>query len=137
MKELETLLNTLIQMGWKPWNVDVNCDISIKIENNRIKIYFELKTWVIVSNSGGMSLRELVSLESWLWQFCAEKGLLNSLDQYPNKDFRAKNPRPYWEMSLRRDCYYKTEVYQYRLLESALIPEEELGQFLIDNIKTE
>lgn len=83
------------------------------------------------------SLRQLVSLESWLWQFCAEKGFLNSPDQYPNKDFRAKNPRPHWEMSLRWDTYYKTEVYQYRLLEAALIPEEELEQFLVENIKTE
>lgn len=82
-------------------------------------------------------MRELISIDSWLWQFCAEKGLLNSPDQYPHKDYRAKNPRPYWEMSLRRDCYYKTEVYQYRLLESALIPEEELGQFLVENIVIE
>ena len=27
--------------------------------------------------------------------------------------------------------------YQYRLLESSLIPEEELGKFLVDNIKVE
>nr|DAX27308.1 MAG TPA: hypothetical protein [Caudoviricetes sp.] len=37
-------------------------------------------------------------------------------------------------MSLRRDCYYKTEVYQYRLIESALVSEEKLAKFLIDNI---
>ena len=27
--------------------------------------------------------------------------------------------------------------HQYRLLESALIPEKELGKFLVDNIKVE
>jgi len=38
---------------------------------------------------------------------------------------------------------FKSEVLalsfepEYRLLESALIPEEELGKFLIDNIKVE
>ena len=66
-----------------------------------------------------------------------ENGLLNSPDQYPHKDYRAKNPRPYWEMSLGRDCYYKTEVYQYRLLESSLILEEDLWKFLLDNIVIE
>ena len=128
MNQLEQLLNSLIKIWWKPWNVDVNCDISIKIENNRIKIYFELKTWVIVSNSGGMSLRELVSLESWLWQFCMEKWLYKKdnglIERYPdaNKDDHS---------------FHYSGGYQYRLLESALVPEEELAQFLIDNIKTE
>ena len=31
--------------------------------------------------------------------------------------------------------YSSIRDHQYRLLESALIPEEELGKFLVDNIK--
>ncbi|PZM87464.1 MAG: hypothetical protein DLD55_01170 [candidate division SR1 bacterium] len=129
MNQLETLLNTLIKMGWKPWGI--KADFS---EYKFGKFRFIKMSGEIVRMC---NLRELVSLESGLWQFCAEKGFLNSPDQYPNKDFRAKNPRPYGEMSLRWDTYYKTEVYQYRLLESALVPEEELGKFLVDNIKAE
>ena len=132
MNQLETLLNTLIQMWRKPFGkkyTHLNYDPKRKHRH----IMFGWADLAVFS----YSLRQLVSLESWLWQFCGEKGLLNSPDQYPNKDFRAKNPRPYWEMSLRRDCYYKTEVYQYRLLESSLIPEEELAKFLVDNIKVE
>lgn len=129
MKELENLLTSLIQRGRKPFNYIWTVD-RIEIDDN-----FEISIIFITWEFTYHTLRDLVVLESWLWQFCAEKGLLNSPDQYPNKDFRAKNPRPYWEMSLRRDCYYKTEVYQYRLIESALIPEEELGEFLVDNIK--
>ena len=129
MKELENLLTSLVQKGWKPFWKE-RCFRVDRVDKNTYEV-----------NCGNIgyrcSLRDLVSLESGLWQFCMENGLLNSPDQYPHKDYRAKNPRPYWEISLRRDCYYKTEVYQYRLIESALIPEEELGQFLIDNIVIE
>ena len=127
MKELEILLTSLVERGRKPFWKE-RCFKVESVDKNTYEV-----------NCGNIgyrySLRNLVSLESWLWQFCMENELLNSPDQYPHKDYRAKNPRPYWEMSLGRDCYYKTEVYQYRLIESALIPEEELGQFLVDNIK--
>lgn len=126
MNELENLLNSLIKIWWKPWNVDVNCDISIKIENNRIKIYFELKTWVIVSNSGGMSLRELVSLESWLLQFVCDNRVVKE-----NDDVRIKNYQ--WDNECDTNCCY--DDYEYRIIASALTPEEELGQFLVNNIK--
>ena len=133
MKELENLLTSLIQRGRKPKDRET---VSIKLDQEFTKsewktvFYYSCKGWFWFY----ANLRWLVSLESWLWQFCMENGLLNSPDQYPHKDYRAKNPRPYWEISLRRDCYYKTEVYQYRLIESALVSEEELAKFLIDNI---
>ena len=136
MQELETLLNSLVQRGRKPKDREI---VLIQLDQEFTKsewktvFYCSCKDWFWFY----ADLRWLVSLESWLWQFCMENGLLNSPDQYPHKDYRAKNPRPYWEMSLRRDCYYKTEVYQYRLLESALIPEEELGKFLVENIIVE
>ena len=133
MKELETLLNSLIQRGWKPAGFQGKSEIKIS-EDQGVVLYMSTED---VTLAVKVKLRNLVSLESWLWQFCMENGLLNSPDQYPHKDYRAKNPRPYWEISLRRDCYYKTEVYQYRLIESALIPEEELAKFLVDNIKVE
>ena len=128
MKELENLLTSLVQRGRKPFNYIWTVD-RIEVDDN-----FEISIIFITWEFAYKTLRDLVVLESWLWQFCMENELLNSPDQYPNKDFRAKNPRPYWEMSLRRDCYYKTEVYQYRLIESALVSEEELAKFLVDNI---
>lgn len=134
MKELENLLTSLVQRGRKPKGREVvliQLDQEFTKSEGKTVFYCSCKDWFWFY----ADLRWIVSLESWLWQFCMENGLLNSPDQYPHKDFRAKNPRPYWEISLRRDCYYKTEVYQYRLLESALIPEEELGKFLVDNIK--
>ena len=133
MQELENLLTSLVQRGRKPKDREV---VSIKLDKEFTKsegktvFYCSCKDWFWFY----ADLRWIVRLESWLWQFCMENGLLNSPDQYPHKDYRAKNPRPYWEISLRRDWYYKTEVYQYRLIESALVSEEELAKFLVDNI---
>jgi len=70
-----------------------------------------------------------VSLESGLWQFVCERQLWG-------------NERGYWlrchshPLDSEADYSWKFN-YEFRLLESALIPEEELGQFLIDNIKLE
>ena len=136
MKELENLLTSLVQRGRKPKGREVvliQLDQEFTKSEGKTVFYCSCKDWFWFY----ADLRWLVSLESWLWQFCMENGLLNSPDQYPHKDYRAKNPRPYWEISLRRDCYYKTEVYQYRLIESTLIPEEELGKFLVENIVVE
>ena len=136
MQELENLLTSLVQRGRKPKGREVvliQLDQEFTKSEGKTVFYCSCKDWFWFY----ADLRRLVSLESWLWQFCMENGLLNSPDQYPHKDFRAKNPRPYWEMSLRRDCYYKTEVYQYRLIESALIPEDQLAKFLLSNIVIE
>ena len=74
------------------------------------------------------SLRELVSLESGLWQFVCE----NELTRCYNWDEWKYTETFPWDY---RD--YPADEHQYRLLESALIPEEELGKFLVDNIVIE
>ena len=71
-------------------------------------------------------IRSIVSLESGLWQFVCENWL--------RKDQTSTS---YWS---RREWGEKEKMcrenqFEYRLLESALIPEEELGKFLVDNIK--
>lgn len=78
-----------------------------------------------------VKLRNLVSLESGLWQFVVE-------------DKFAINKDREWAANVSRhpdglDCdrSLSSNDYQYRLLESALIPEKELAKFLVDNIKVE
>ena len=72
------------------------------------------------------SLRELTSLESGLWQFVCE----NELTHWYNwEEWKYTETFP-WDY---KD--YPADEYKYRLLESSLIPEEELGKFLVDNIK--
>ena len=123
MKELENLLTSLVQRGWNPWGKGVDIVVCPKEEfadgrNLFIEVFF--------SNgfSTYRSFRELVSLESGLWQFVCRHKLYKK---------RGK----FWEYVCKDqpNIWWFARNYQYRLLESALIPEEELGQFLIDNIK--
>ena len=135
MQELETLLTSLIEEGWKPWGIDWDDIELLTLDMNSKNIYI----WYMdYSNPEEehydqkfKTFRELVSLESGLWQFVCDRSLLKSIWKS-----RAKEP----SMSA---LGFKSEVLalsfepEYRLLESALIPEEELGKFLIDNIKVE
>ena len=73
MQELETLLTSLVERGRKPWGKDVDKIVVCPKEefadgrNLFIEVFF--------SNgfSTYRSFRELVSLESGLWQFCVEQ----------------------------------------------------------------
>ena len=124
MKELENLLTSLVQRGRKPKGREV---VSIKLDQEFTKsegktvFYCSCKDWFWFY----ADLRWIVSLESGLWQFVCENLL--------RKDQTSTS---YWS---RREWGEKEKMcrenqFEYRLLESALIPEEELGQFLIDNI---
>lgn len=127
MKQLETLLNSLIERGWKPAGFPGKSEIKIS-EDWDVVLYMDTDDATVVVK---VKLRNLVSLESGLWQFVCDRSLLKSIWKS-----RAKEP----SMSA---LGFKSEVLalsfepEYRLLESALIPEEELGKFLIDNIKVE
>lgn len=118
MNKLETLLYSLIKMGWKPYGMEINAEYIDRIVVEWSVMYIIFKwDWEYVEG-----LRSLVSLESGLWQFCADKILL------PIEDNE-------WEDN--RWLQFPDWTFEYRLLESALIPEEELGKFLVDNIKAE
>lgn len=123
MKELETLLNSLIKMWWKPWGFEWLTECGEKLW---ILSFFNQK-WLHIWHS----LRELVSLESWLWQFCTEKGIVN-IDERNTAVYRKAYPASETEETISSD-----RDYQYRLIESALVPEDKLGQFLLDNIIVE
>ena len=121
MQELENLLTSLIQRGRKPWGLGYFAEVMVF----KTYIDFITKKWA----SSPTSLRELVSLESGLWQFCMGQKLCRDLKQnrlmYSVQMFEAGPD------------YWSNNDYRYRLLESALLPEEELGQFLVDNIVIE
>lgn len=125
MQELENLLTSLVERGWKPWGKGVDKIVVCPKEefadgrNLFIEVFF--------SNgfSTYRSFRELVSLESGLWQFICR----NKLHKNPNEKFR-ENVSKVW-----LNTWWFPHNHQYRLLESALVPEEELPQFLVENIK--
>ena len=127
MQELETLLNSLMQRGRKPKDREV---VLIQLDQEFTKsewktvFYCSCKDWFWFY----ADLRWLVSLESGLWQFVCENWL--------RKDQTSTS---YWS---RREWGEKEKMcrenqFEYRLLESALLPEEELAEFLVDNIKVE
>ena len=118
MQELENLLNSLIQRGWKPWG-----EKSKKIIIRASRIFVYNSEWYI--NPEGKHIRSIVSLESGLWQFCVKNGLTR---WYNWDEWKYTEIFP-WDY---RD--YPADEHKYRLLESALIPEEELGKFLLENI---
>lgn len=126
MQELEKLLNSLIQRGWKPWGEKSK---KIIIRSSRIFVYNS--EWYI--NPEGKHIRSIVSLESRLWQFVCDEQLCK-LPEYIDAQ---------WCKTVEDDIENEKDVahilteydYRYRLLESALIPEKELAQFLLDNIK--
>ena len=127
MQELETLLASLVKRGRKPKDREV---VLIQLDQEFTKsewktvFYCSCKDWFWFY----ADLRWIVSLESGLWQFVC----INDLYKY-SSDELVLNPswRPDW---LSSDWSFFCGDSAYRLLESALIPEEGLGKFLVDNI---
>lgn len=125
---LEELLNKLIEKGWKPFGKE-------KKELKFIEIWKEmLLGWE--ENyycSKWYSYRELVSKESWLWQFVCENHLY-IYKMWENKNFI----QDYFKNEYSECCYqylYDKSCYEYYLLESSLKDESELEDFLLSNIK--
>lgn len=121
------LLNKLIEKGWKPFwyellypNVIEDCfDYDSRKKRCRFLIH---KNFVDEVHN---SLREVVSKESWLWQFVCENEMIKSKD----RDRRYYNEYNHLDKACFDDGYY------YRLIESALTDEDKLEEFLLNNIK--
>ena len=133
--DLEQLLNSLIKRGWKPFGI--TCTDFIKgtgLEcipsycfNPHPHMWFPWWT----RKHHRPSLRQIVSKESWLWQFVCENEMVKWYDTseyYIN--YRRFNKEDFTE------CRYLRE-HQYRVIESALKDESELEGFLLNNIKVE
>ena len=119
MQELETLLNSLIKRGWKPAGFPGKSEIKIS-EDWDITIYMDVDNIIVKAK---INLRNIVSIKSWLWQFVCKNKLHKKTDNF-------------WESVSKTstNIWWFPHNHQYRLLESALIPEEDLAKFLIDNI---
>ena len=121
MQELEKLLNSLIQRGWKPAGFPGESEIKIS-EDQDVVLYMNTED---VTLAVKVKLRNLVSLESGLWQFVCQNKLLSDkvdLQDYIEDSFWFKR------------CPFDTN-WMYRIMQSALYSEEDLPQFLIENIK--
>lgn len=125
---MEELLNKLIEKGWKPFDVDV----KIKRAKCFHSVHFIVRPLVNFVLDGyaeaTVPLRELVSKESWLWQFVCEYVLIDIDDIY-TRDFIDE-----WRDYIA-ETYSSNTDYEYWVLRSALCDEDKLEQFLLDNIK--
>ena len=127
--KLEQLLNSLIEKGWFP-----------RWEREPIYMLSSKKLYIPDTMEVNRSLRDLVSKESWLWQFVCENGMVeewwyvngwcyhNDYDEYDEWDWET------YDKELRR---FYDKNYEYRLIESALCDEDKLEDFILGNIKVE
>lgn len=124
--KLIELLNKLIGKGWSPfgyheWKYWYN---EIEYFNNELTLSFGEWAWKFIKT---YSLRNISSIDSWLWQFICENGMIDEdkcwITDY-NRHKRVKDDNKSND----------TADYEYRLIESALCDEDKLEQFLISNI---
>lgn len=121
MKELETLLNSLIQRGWKPWGKEYTTIDVIQDGREECLMFRNVPK----SQMQAYTFRSLVSIESGFWQFVCQNKLLS--DKVDLQDYIEDS---FWFRRCPRDSNWS-----YRLMRVAFVAEEDLEKFLIDNIK--
>ncbi len=133
---MEELLNNLIEKGWKPRGKTWIDERDWFVYMNKWQC-IRLHKWIQANNMlcWEYNLRELVSKESWLWQFVCEDRLVKKEWEY-----RAKRRHLHWwehDEDVYHDISYTKNDYEYYIIESTLKDESELEEFLLDNIKIE
>ena len=126
--DIEKLIDKLIELWRKPfgyheWKHWYN---AIEYFNNELILSFGEWAWKFIKN---YSLRNISSIDSWLWQFVCENGMTEK-----HTDIRVRCNE---KTSKTYQDSYVHQHYEYRLIESALCDEDKLEQFLLDNIKVE
>ena len=127
--ELARLLQELIKKGWKVyWVFD---KLMTFWQDWWIPTFWFWVLWEV-----RFSLRELVSKESGLWQFCCENGMIKNVNDYSWELYNWMH----WQYEVYKNWYewwkrWEQVDYEYRLIESALCNEKDLEKFLLDNIK--
>lgn len=128
MKEnwLEILLNKLIEKGWKPFEREKT--LHIKIYDCDLNVYFD---WWFM-NEDKKSFRELVSKESWLWQFVCKNKIIEqwkTVHDYVISHITYSYDKGCW--------WYAPNNSEFWIMMSALCDEDKLEKFLLENIKVE
>lgn len=134
--DLKQLLNSLIKKWRVPFGDKRITNVSWEMQ------YVWTYNWVFRSNHNVVqfwkSLRELVSKESWLWQFICKNGMVKNVDDYSWELYDWTH----WQCDVYKNWYewwtrWEQVDYEYRLIESSLKEESELEDFLLQNIKVD
>ena len=124
-------MNSLIEKGWKPYGIEQYDRFIIESAWDmcfRWKYPWADGESAFDYNYDYFKIRELTSIESWLWQFVCENGMV--------EDQKRNWWQPHWDKSTYDDdIRFEPNKYQYRLIESSLKDESELEDFLLQNIK--
>jgi len=123
---MEELLNKLIKKWWKPFGWDDKLS-SLHKEYGVWKWYIRFHNWM---DSELFDLRQLVSKESGLWQFCCESKIIEqwkTVHDFVMKHICYADENRCWWFSMCNAEYY--------IMMCSLLEESELEQFLLDNIK--
>lgn len=120
--ELEKLLNKLIEKGREPFGNYRDIITRYKYDERFFEFNHEWDNMV--------SIRELVSKESGLWQFVCESKLIEqwkTVHDYVISHITYSYDRGCW--------WYAPNNSEFWIMMSSLIDERDLEQFLIENIK--
>ena len=120
MKDLEELLNGLIDLGWKPRGIELT---KIEIDEEWPIFYWMEDNWDGWYCPSDNTLNDLCSLDSWLWQFVCEKWLYKELKKGYIQDIFFKRKKEYQFLEVS---------HEYRLMLSSIQPDKE--KFLLSNI---
>lgn len=139
---MEKLLNKLIEKGWKPFGREpkkhwwIYC-METDMYEFWIKFYVDDLNWIWEFFSYETSIRNVVSKESGLWQFVCENGMIWRWDRITKRKKVKDTDSRSWEEVIYYSVIwsYNETDYQYRLIETALLDEKDIEQFLLDNIK--
>lgn len=112
LKEFIQLLNDLVKKGWQPWEEEAR---EIEMWDDVIIVHRDELNYAV------HSFRELVSIESWLWQFVCRNKLFTDIQDYLEDSFGF------------RSCAIDEDAY-YWLAKASRREEFELPKFLLDNI---
>lgn len=126
MKELENLLNLLIRRGWCPFGQS-NLNYC-KVDGWAIRFYITgnvPESLMYMCERLETPLLLIPSIKSGIWQFVCENNLLS--DKVNMKDYIKDR---WWSIKRPFDTNW-----EYRIMKSSLLSDEELIKFLVDNIK--
>ena len=121
MKNLETLLNRLIEKEYKPKWLDI-----VKAIVNEYDIRFIGNSWIVL---WACSINDLCSIDSWLRQFVCKQNLWNWNKNWSTSTIEHKYKLLEFETW---DCVNRNS-YKYRLMLSSI--QEDKLHFLLSNIK--
>lgn len=135
---LEQLLNSLIEKGWKPFGMEQYDRFIIESAwDMRFRWKYPWVDWesAFDYNYDYFKIRELVSIDSWLWQFVCENGMVDDWVEYEgyalvDVDGWAIAKHETWCRYL-----YSNITPEFYIMESALKDESELEEFLLNSIK--